>query len=100
MALNCVLAASNSFAPPVNPDDEQYTQKLLLPYLTNDAFAFHVDVRGLELTLKKVKSSDSGNDSIRLVLVKNMRHERDTQCVSFSMRRNLQDVFQTDLLPV
>jgi hypothetical protein len=81
-------------------DADLYTQKLLLPYLTSDAFALHVDIRGLELALRKVKSSEGKGDTMRVSLTKSLRHERDTLCVSFSMRRNLQDVFQADLLPI
>lgn len=81
-------------------DESDFHQRVFLPYLTNDSFALHLDVRGLQLAFKKTshRSDKEQEERLRLTLVKNKA--QTLNLVSFSMRINFQDIFQSDMLPI
>ncbi|KAH9259944.1 hypothetical protein BASA81_001704 [Batrachochytrium salamandrivorans] len=93
-------AAPKHDPPPLLLGEESdYHQRVFLPYLTNDSFALHLDVRGLQLAFKKTRRlSGKEEERLRLTLVKNKA--QTLNLVSFSMRINFQDIFQSDMLPI
>lgn len=89
---------------PAEADEDHRLDLLhsLFPLLHDDAYELHVDVRGMEISLRKLTASASAKQSVvRLVISKKNRFEPDVQCASFALRVNLQNVFVSeDVLPV
>lgn len=87
-----VWGSLKNFADQVPQKETNDHADFLLPYLTDDRYELHLDLRGLTLSLKKYTDSNN-KPTIRIIVEKQDIYQQNQQFGTFHFRQSLQEVF-------